>query len=279
MKVSGREIAQRLLTSLKQEIQQNNLKPGLAIILAGNNPSSEIYVANKIKAASEIGIKAETRRFIEPEREQCISEIEQLNKDPNVHGIIVQYPIYESWNFEEICLKVDPQKDVDGFVMDSKFNGATALGIWEMLKEFAKIEGFSVEEFLKGKKIIILGKGRSAGAPTIRLLRTEGLEPIVIDSKTENPDEIIRISDVVISATGRRNIINGSNVKLGSYVIGVGVGRDEESGKTFGDINEKEVSEKAKLYCPTIGGIGPLTVACLLKNVTESARQTLSSCT
>ncbi len=273
MKISGKEIAQRLLEDLKRDIQQNNLHPSLAIILAGSDPSSEIYVANKIKAASDIGIDANLYRFSQDQNQACLERIKQLNSDPKVNGIIVQYPIFEGWNFDEISSKVDPQKDVDGFVPGSPFFGATALGVWEMLKEFANIEGFlSAEEFLKGKKIVILGKGRAAGGPTIKLLRSKGFKPTIVDTKTENPQEEIKSGDVVISATGRKHIINGSNIKDETYVIGVGVGKGDD-GKTFGDINQKEVGEKAKLYCPTIGGIGPLTVACLLKNVVESAKK------
>lgn len=273
MKVSGREVAQKILENLKTDISQNNLKPVLAIILAGFDPTSQIYVNKKIEAASEIGINATVYKFSEGEKEKVLGKIGQLSSDPNVNGIIVQYPVYPTWNFDEISQKVISEKDVDGFTPSSSFFGATALGVWEMLKEFAGIEGFvSAEEFLNNKKIVILGKGKAAGGPTIKLLRSKGFEPVIVDSKTENRDQVIGSGDVVISATGRKHIVNGANVKNGSYVIGVGVGK-EDDGKTFGDINQKEVEEKAKLYCPTIGGIGPLTVACLLKNVVESAKR------
>lgn len=272
MKVSGRVVAQKILEALKTEIQTNNLKPRLAIILVGSDPSSEIYVNKKIEAASQIGINAVLFKFSEDEKEKVLEKIGQLNSDELVHGIIVQYPVYPTWNFDELSQKVDPQKDVDGFVPGSPFFGATALGVWEMLNEFAKIEGINVEDFLKDKKIVILGKGRAAGGPTIKLLKARGYEPVIVDSKTENRDQIIKSGDIVISATGRKHIVNGANVKNGSFVIGVGVGKGE-NGKTFGDINQKEIGEKAKLYCPTIGGIGPLTVACLLKNVVQSAKE------
>ena len=274
MKVSGKEIAESILGDLKNQISQNSLRPGLAIILAGTDPSSEIYVNNKIKAAQEIGINANVYKFSEDEKDKCIQKLDQLNSDFSVHGIIVQYPIFESWDFDEICQKVNLQKDVDGFLLGSPFYGATALGVWEMLKKFAEIEGFgSPEEFLKDKKIVMVGKGRAAGKPTIRLLRDKGLDPIIVDSKTENPDEVIKSGDVVISATGKKHIVNVSNIREDAFVIGVGVGREEIEGekKTFGDIDDNEIAEKAKLYCPTIGGIGPLTVVCLLKNVVQSA--------
>lgn len=273
MKVSGREVAQKILDDLKRDISQNNLKPGLAIILAGSDPSSEIYVNRKMEEAGKIGINATVYKFSENEKEKCLEKIGQLNNEQSVSGIIVQYPVYPSWNFDEISPKVDPQKDVDGFVLGSPFFGATALGVWEMLQEFAKIEGQSVENFLEDKKIIMVGKGKAAGGPIIKLLQSKGFKPLIVDSKTENRDQVIRSGDVVISATGRKHIVNGANVKNGSFIIGVGVGKEEMSGKTFGDINQKEIEEKVKLYCPTIGGIGPLTVACLLKNVVESSKK------
>lgn len=276
VKVSGREIAEGILQNLRKEITEKKLRPGLAIILAGSNPASRIYVHHKIKAAQKIGIDAKLYEFAAGDLDKCLETLDQLNSDPTFHGIIVQYPVFEGWNFDEISSKVEPLKDVDGFGENSHFRGATALAVWEMIGAFAEHEGFKkIEDFLKGKKVIILGKGKTAGKPTIELLEEKGIEMSVIDSKTENPDEIIINADVVISATGRKNIISGSNIKKGAYVIGVGVGKEIIDGqsKVYGDINEEEVSKKAKLYCPTIGGIGPLTIACLLRNVVESARK------
>ena len=157
---------------------------------------------------------------------------------------------------------------------NSPFSGATAIGVWEMLTAFALIEGFKeTEAFLKGKKIVVLGKGRAAGRPIVRLLEKKGFSPEVIVKETENPDPVIKEGDVIISATGAKNVVNKTNLKKGSYVIGVGVGKEEVNGemKIFGDIKEDEVSEIAKLYCPTIGGIGPLTIVSLLKNVVSGA--------
>lgn len=276
MKVSGKEVAEGILKKLEQEIKKNKLHPGLAIILAGEDPFSRIYVRNKIKNAKRIGIDARLFEFSRNEKEKVLQTIKKLNEDSSVDGIIIQYPVYEGWKFDELANKVDPQKDVDGFLIDSPFRGATALGVWEMLYAFAKHEGFkNVKNFLNGKNIVLLGKGKTAGGPTRSLLQNEGINFTLIDSKTENPNKIIKKADVVISATGKKNIINGSNIKRGTYVIGVGIGKEIIDGKEkiYGDINEEEVSKKAKLYCPTIGGIGPLTVACLLRNVVESSKK------
>ncbi len=285
MKVSGKEVANTILEDLKQKIAHENLKPNLAIIFASLDVASEIYVNNKVKAAAEIGVEANIYRFDQNQQAQCIQEIEQLSNDEQTSGIIIQYPVFPTWNFEELLGKVDLKKDVDGFLPNSPFLGATALGVWAMLREFAHLEGYKMaEEFLKQKNVVLIGKGRAAGKPTMRLFERKGIKYTLIDSKTENPDEIIKNADVVISATGRKNIVNGENIKTGSYIIGVGVGREEIAGenkqslrpnglKTYGDINEAEIAEQAKLYCPTIGGIGPLTIACLLKNVVSAAQK------
>ncbi len=275
MKVSGREVADVILGKLEQEIKEKNLLPKLAIILANNNPASRIYVNNKIKAAEKVGIQSELFEFSKAEKEKCLETIKRLDKDPKVHGIIVQFPVYDGWNFDEFEQAVNPGKDVDGFRDDSLFFGATALGVWEMLTAFALLEGFKkAEDFLKGKKIVLLGKGKAAGGPIFKLLSSKGIEVSVIEKETKNPNEIIKTGEVIISATGVKNIINRTNLKLGSYVVGVGVGKEMIDGKEriYGDINEEDVAKVSKLYCPTIGGIGPLTIASLLKNVVKSAQ-------
>lgn len=279
-KVSGRDVAEAILKKLDKEIKKNNLKPSLAIILAGNNPSSRIYVQNKVKTAERIGINARLFEFSKKQYKQVLRALEKLNKDKKVHGIIIQYPVYEGWNFDELILKVNPKKDVDGFLPTSPFSGATALGVWEMLTAFSLLEGFKkTENFLKGKKIVLIGKGKAAGGPTLKLLEQKGFPVEVVVKDTKNPNSIIKGGDVVISATGVKNIINKNNLKKGSFVVGVGIGKEFINGKEriYGDIKEDEVSKIAKLYNPNLGGIGPLTIVSLLKNVVESAKRNKQS--
>ena len=264
VKVSGKVVAEAILKKLDIEIKAKNLHPKLAIILANKTEASGIYIRNKIKAAKKINIGVKLYEFSENEQEKCLQTIQKLNKDKAVNGIIVQYPTYGSWNFDELEKNIDLNKDVDGFLDNSPYSGATALGIWEMLTAFAFIEGFNkTEEFLIGKKIVLLGKGKAAGGPTFRLLQKKGFKVEVIEKETENPTTIIKSGDVIISATGAKNIINKNNLKPGAYVVGVG----------SGDLNEGAVSKIAKLYNPNIGGIGPLTIVSLLKNVVKSAKR------
>ena len=274
MKVSGKEVADAIAKKLQEEVSELEVKPTLAIILAGDSPASRIYVNNKIKRAEEIGVDALLFKFPKNQFNECLQKIGELNEDSNVHGIIIQFPVYEGWDFDELITKVIPQKDVDGFLPNSSFKGATALGVWEMLAAFARLEGFTkTEDFLRGKSVALLGKGKTAGGPIRNLLKEKNIPFTLIDSKTENPDEIIKNADVIISATGRKHIITGEKIKKGSFVIGVGVGKElvDSEEKTFGDIDEESISNKAKYYCPTIGGIGPLTIVCLLRNVISGA--------
>lgn len=276
MKVSGREVAEAILKKLDSEIKQKNLKPSLAIILAGNDPSSKIYVANKIKTAKKVDIKSKVFEFAETEKDECYKRLDQLNLDKHVHGIIIQHPTYPSWDYDDLLKRLDPKKDVDGFLPDSPFSGAAALAVWEMLTAFAYLEGFDkTEKFLKGKKIVVVGKGKTAGGPIVNLLEEKGFQVTSVVKETKNPTPIIKSADIVISATGVKNIINKNNLKKGSFVVGVGLGKEIVDGqeKVYGDIKEEDVSKIAKLYCPTIGGIGPLTIVSLLKNVVESAKK------
>jgi methylenetetrahydrofolate dehydrogenase (NADP+)/methenyltetrahydrofolate cyclohydrolase len=276
MKVSGKEVAEAILKKLALKIQENNLKPGLAIILANENPASRIYVTNKIKTAQKVGVDAKLYEFTQDQEDELLEKLEQLNNDLSVHGIIIQYPVYSSWNFKELEAKINLQKDVDGFLENSPFSGATALAIWEMLTAFSLTEGFlTTEQFLKDKNIVVVGQGKTAGGPFVKLLKEKGFDPKVVVKETENPDEIIKSGDIVVSATGVKNIISKDNLKEGSFVIGVGVGKEKIDGedKIYGDLKEDEVSQIAKLYCPTIGGIGPLTIVSLLENVVESAKK------
>ena len=172
MEVSGKDLAQKILDKLSLEIAEKNLKPELAIILASLDPAPKMYTSRKMKTAEEIGIKTVLFEFLEDQNIECLEKIKELNNDKNVSGILVQQPMYKDWDFESYIQEVDSKKDVDGFKKDSPFKEATAIGVWEMLSEFARLEGFeNTEEFLKNKKIVVLGKGLTAGLDHARAPR------------------------------------------------------------------------------------------------------------
>jgi methylenetetrahydrofolate dehydrogenase (NADP+)/methenyltetrahydrofolate cyclohydrolase len=274
MKISGKPIAEEILLNVQKTIQEKNLQTHLVIINAGSDPNSQAYIKHKKNAAEKYGVKFTEYIFSESEEQKCLEMIETLNNDSSVHGIIMQLPLHANWDRSVFLKAIADKKDVDGFKENSPFFGATALGVWEMLGAFAKEEKFeTTEEFLKGKKIAVVGKGITAGQPTTHLLTSKGFPPTVIDSKTKNSDEILQNADIIISASGKKHIINADNIKKDSYIIGIGVGHETVDGveKVFGDINPN-IEEKAKLYCPTIGGIGPLTIACLLRNVLQASQ-------
>lgn len=274
MKIPGTPIANTILEHLKSQIARIEVTPHLAIILATTNPAPKMYVSIKLRRAAEIGLKTTVYEFNSYDQELCLTTINELNNDPIVHGILVQLPMHEGWDQNQYVNAVLPTKDVDGFLPDSQFKPATGLAVWEMLTAFAQHESFvTTHDFLKNKKITVVGKGKTAGKPTIDILTSEGFLPTVIDSKTQNPDEILKTSDIIISAVGKRNLITADNIKESSYILGIGVGKELREGKEriYGDIDEESIQHKAKLYCPTIGGIGPLTIACLLRNVVNGA--------
>lgn len=280
MIVKGTPHAKKLLHVLKHEVILKKLSPKLAIIYAGDDPASEKYIERKKTSGARCGVAVEVYRFEESQQEECLAEIDRLNQDETVHGVIVQLPVYQTWDTARMIQSVTPSKDVDGFLPDSPFTEATALAIWEMLSQFAYIEGCdSTEDFLNDKNIVVLGRGQTAGRPAIRYLELKGYAPTVITSKTENPDEITAHADLIITAVGKEGLIHAGNIKEGVYVVNVGIDTKEVDGETqyVGDIVEEEVAKRARLYCPPLNGVGPLTVACLLGNVVQSAKSTAPS--
>jgi methylenetetrahydrofolate dehydrogenase (NADP+)/methenyltetrahydrofolate cyclohydrolase len=277
MIILGTPIAQRIRTRLRERVQTEHLSPHLTIILANHDPASARYIEKKIRAAEKTGVAVTVKKFDETELDACRSAIAGANANPAVHGILVQLPVYDSWPEEELIAQVSSQKDVDGFLPESPYTEATAQGVWSMLAEFARVEGAaSVPAFLKGKTIVVVGRGRTAGGPVLCMLQREGFAPENVNRETPHPDEVIRSADVLISAVGKNGIVNGNNTKPGAYVISVGIDYEERDGEqvALGDANEQEVSKVARLLCPTINGIGPLTVACLLSNLVEAASKT-----
>ncbi len=263
MKIDGKEIAQKILRELElkvKKLQEKNINPTLAIIIVGNDPASVAYVKRKEIKAEEVGIKTITKSFEEKISEKdLLAVIQQFNNDKNIHGIIVQQPLPNHINTEIITQAVDPKKDVDGFLPNSEFEEPIANAVLESLKNI-------FTEPLKSKKIMVIGKGETGGKPVINLLKKIGINPEIIDSKTQNPGNITKNADIIIVAVGKPNTIKPEMLKKGVILIGIGISRGRD-GKLVGDYDEGQIKDIASFYTPTPGGIGPINIAMLLKNV------------
>jgi methylenetetrahydrofolate dehydrogenase (NADP+)/methenyltetrahydrofolate cyclohydrolase len=270
MKIDGREISSQILEDLKKRVEklkEKNVIPHLYIILLSNDVSSESYVKQKMLKGEQIGVKITVdRQSFDINTQELIEKIEKLNNDNLVHGIIVQRPMPESLNEKEIQNAVIGVKDVDGFNPNSKFEVPVSSAILKILKT---THPDNFDNWLKEQRITVLGKGLTAGGPIINTLIKSGIVPEVITSKSEGREKILKKSDIVISAVGKPNVLDESNLKQGVILIGVGLHK-EDDGKFHGDFNEEKVQNKTLFYSPTPGGVGPVNVAMLLSNLVKA---------
>ncbi|MBI2031805.1 MAG: bifunctional 5,10-methylenetetrahydrofolate dehydrogenase/5,10-methenyltetrahydrofolate cyclohydrolase [Candidatus Levybacteria bacterium] len=276
MKIDGKKIAAEILDDLGQEIttlKKREIVPHLHIITLTTDAASEAYVSQKKLKGTEIRAEIIVEN-LNPKTttSELLQKIKLLNKDLKVHGIIIQRPIPSQISETEIANSIDPQKDVDGFHPNSDFMPPVALAVLRILEEVYKTqaENFNFTEILKSKKITVVGRGVTAGKPIIRTLQKLGAQPLIVTSRTENKQEILKNSDIIISAVGKPNIIRGENLKNGVILIGVGMFKDE-NGKFRSDYNEEEIKDIASFYTATPGGVGPINVAMLLSNLVKSA--------
>lgn len=270
MKIDGREIASEILENLKNRVEKLKIKnvfPHLYIILLSGDSSSESYVKQKMLRANDIGVKITLdRESPQISTEKLLRKIEALNNDSLVHGIIVQRPMPETLTQEKIANAVTSQKDVDGFNPNSKFGVPVALAVLKLLKT---IHPKNFNNWLKSQKITMIGKGITAGKPIINSLQKLGVQPLIIDSKTTNRIDILSSADIIISAVGKADVFRSFEIKKGAILIGVGLHK-ETNGKFHGDFNEEKIQNVASFYSPTPGGVGPVNVAMLMKNLVEA---------
>ncbi len=273
MKIDGREIAAQILKELKTKVaklKKKQIIPMIAIILVGNDPASMTYVGQKEKKAQGIGVKTIIKHFSAKTSElKLIQAIQQFNKDYNIHGIIVQQPLPSHIDIKAITLAVNPKKDIDGFNPKSKFQPPIAKAVIEILEKVytytPRVEPQLIN-WLKTKKIVVIGKGETGGKPVIEGLLRLGIQPLIIDSKTINYELLTKNADIIISAVGKENIINSKMIKQGVILISVGLHKGSD-GKLHGDYEKKDIENIASFYTPTPGGVGPVNVAMLLKNL------------
>jgi len=266
MKIDGKKIAADILKTLKPQVEnlkKEGINPTLAIILVGNNQSSQSYIKQKQLKAEEIGVQIKLFQFDNVAEEELLKLIEKLNDDPQVHGIIVQRPLPENINKKAISKIIKVEKDTDGFNDESSFDTPVALGVIEILNRVGIND-------LSDKKIVVLGKGETAGLPIIKLLDKMELNFEIIDSQTENHEALIKNSDIIISAVGKEKTVRPELLNKNQILIGVGLFLKD--GKLNGDYEASAVENKVKYFTPTIGGVGPVNVAYLMKNLIDSAR-------
>ncbi|HIK02332.1 TPA: bifunctional 5,10-methylenetetrahydrofolate dehydrogenase/5,10-methenyltetrahydrofolate cyclohydrolase, partial [archaeon] len=267
--IDGKKLASEIKARLKDEVKNLKQKPGLAIIIIGENIASEIYVKNKLKACEEVGIYSELRRLSGDvvSEKRIIEIIDKLNSNEKISGIIVQMPLPDHLNEQKIIDSICPLKDVDGLTTYNQgklargdlsgITPATPSGVIKLIE--------STGERFEGKRAVVLGRSILVGRPAAVLLELKNCTVTVCHSKTPNTAEICREADILIAAVGKPALVKKDMVKKGAIVIDVGINR--EGADIKGDVDFENVKEVAGFITPVPGGVGPMTVACLLENV------------
>ena len=276
--IDGKMLSDKILKEIENEHSELQAKvgrkAGLAVIIVGENPASQIYVRNKIRACERVGFHSETIRLDEHiTEENLLLEIEKLNNDNNIDGILVQLPIPKHINELKIINAISAEKDVDGFHTtnigkmmigdETGFLPCTPAGVIQMFEEY------NID--LEGKDVLVIGQSNIVGKPMTLLLINKRATVQVCNSKTKNLPEKLQKADVVVAAAGSPKLVKGSDVKEGVVVIDIGINRVD--GKICGDVDFEEVSQRASYITPVPGGVGPMTIAMLIKNTFKSYKQ------
>lgn len=275
MKIDGKQLADSILSTLREEVTSltsQGILPALAVILVGNNSASLSYINQKKKAAESIGALLEFSHLPEDTTPRELAHvIEKFNADPGIYGIIIQRPLPKpSDEFAQVLATVSPEKDVDGFVSGSQFPVPVARAVEHILRFIWERDtnaiGKSFIQWLEEKKILVVGRGETAGKPIAEYLHKLSARPRVAHSKTTNARQLLKESDIVIACVGKPNLITSGAIKRGAILISVGIMRDD-AGKLRGDYEESDIETVASYYTPTPSGVGPINVACLMENL------------
>ena len=276
--IDGKALSEKVLKEIEKEHSELEKKvgrkAGLAVIIVGENPASQIYVRNKIRACEKVGFHSETIRLDENiTEENLLLEIEKLNNNSNIDGILVQLPIPKHIDGLKIINAISAEKDVEGFHTtnigkmmigdETGFLPCTPAGVVHMFEEY------NIE--LEGKDVLVIGQSNIVGKPMTLLLIKKRATVQVCNSKTKNLSEKLQKADVVVAAAGSPKLIKATDVKEDVVVIDVGINRVD--GKLCGDVDFEEVSKKASFITPVPGGVGPMTIAMLIKNTFKSYKQ------
>ena len=280
VKIDGKAFSQVILEKIREEHNQlkekYGKKAGLAVVIVGNNPASQVYVRNKMKACENVGFYSENIELDENiSEEELLQEIDKLNKNDRINGILVQLPLPSHINELKIIDSISPEKDVDGFHVanigkmvigdETGFLSCTPYGIMQLLEEY-KIE-------IAGKDAVIIGRSNIVGKPMALMLIQKGATVQVCNSRTKDLRKKLNDADIIIVAAGVPKLLKKEDVKEGAVVIDVGINRVD--GKICGDVDYEEVAEKTSYITPVPGGVGPMTIASLIKNTFKSYKNSL----
>lgn len=270
--ISGTALANSILSELKERVstlKKRGVVPGLAVIQVGDRPESNSYIRKKQRAGGSIGITVRLVKYEKTPYYQTIAEqINQLNNDPAIHGIIMQQPLPPLLTTQTFNTIVNKAKDVDGFREKSPYKPPIVNAVLHILRETLAHD--QLTRLLKSKKIVILGRGATAGRPIAQEFLLRKIPHIIVGSGTENKEEFMKEADIIISCVGKRGVVKPECLKEGVLLIGVGITRGND-GRLHGDYDVEKIKDIASYYTPTPGGVGPLTVMFLLKNVIKAA--------
>lgn len=271
--IDGKAVSARVKEEVRQEIEREGLEVGLAVVIVGDDPASRVYVNNKKKACEVCGIKSyEYALPAGTSEEQLLELIDTLNADEKVNGILVQLPLPKHLNEEAVIARISPLKDVDAFsasnvgkimIADYAFLPCTPAGCMELIH--------STGTDVSGKECVVIGRSNIVGKPMAMLLLHENGTVTICHSRTKDLAEVCRRADILVAAVGRPGFVTGDMVKPGAVVIDVGINRNAD-GKLCGDCVFDECAEKASWITPVPGGVGPMTIAMLMKNTVMAKR-------
>lgn len=272
--LDGKRIAAEIRQELYGEVSKMKQKPSLAVILVGNNSASEVYVKGKIKACEEVGLHSYSYRLPENSTQKEVEKlVSSLVKKKEINGILVQLPLPKALDADKILNLIPPEKDVDGFsplnfgkvaLGEKGVSACTPRGVIELLSRY--------NIGIAGKHAVIVGRSKIVGRPLAMLLLNQDATVTICHSKTQNLKEECFRADILIAAIGRERFITADMVKDGAIVVDVGINRAED-GKLYGDVDFENIKDKAAYITPVPGGVGPMTIAMLLKNTVEAARK------
>ena len=275
--IDGKSLAKEIRENLKKEaekLRDKGIIPHLAVIMVGDNDASKVYVRNKSRACEEIGI--EFKEYLLPnttKQSELIELIKKLNEDKKVNGILLQSPIPKPLNIQKAFNTISPEKDVDGFnpynvgnlcIGQDGFIPCTPLGIMKMF------EKYNIE--IDGKKVAIIGRSNIVGKPMAQCMLAKNATVTICHSRTRELKKEVKDADIIISASGKRNIVTSDMVKDEVVIIDVGMNRNDE-GKLCGDVDFEKIKEKASYITPVPGGVGPMTIAMLMENVIKATKK------